>query len=385
MLLFNHDPMDDRIYFKEALSLSKQYRSISIIAPNIEDSTDPNNSISFIGFQKPQGRYGQIIGLKNLTAAAKKLRADVYHVHDFQINYIIRFLRSRNPQARFIYDVHEHYPDMFRDFAPHLSGAKRLLISLLDRLELFSAKSYDLLITADDAIKTRFHGAAQNISVIYNYTDFEPRSTEVEAEEWKRREFDLIYCGSITRVRGAMVILQAIRLLKTRFPKIRMLFLGPVSESAFEQEMKEFTKAHGLVENVTFYGMVLHNEVRNLLERCRIGLVPLLPIPKYKKNIPMKQFEYMVVGLPMVGSDLPPIADYLRPERTGLLVNPGQPQPLADAIVRLFDNPDEAIGMGNRGIAAARERYHWRLMEKKLLTLYRELTSLQDDRRKFGI
>lgn len=379
MLSFNHAPADSRIYFKEALSLAKQYRSISIVAPNIEDTTDRTGRVSFIGFQKPPGRRGLAIGLKNIAAAALALDADVYHIHDFQVNYILRFLRSRCPQARFIYDVHEHYPDMFRDFAPRLSVARRIRIALLDRLELSWAKRYDLILTADHAIKSRFQGVGRNISVIYNYTDYEIRSSTVQMKEWRRREFDLVYCGSIARARGAMVVLQAICLLKPRFPKIRMLFLGPTYESALEQEMKEFVKAQGLVENVTFHGLVLHNEVRSLLEQCRIGLVPLLPIPKYKKNIPMKQFEYMAVGLPIVGSDLPPIADYLRPERTGVLVDPGKPQPLADAIEHLFDDPDEAIEMGNRGIAAAQERYHWRFMGEKLLSHYRELASLQSD------
>ncbi len=375
MLTFNHDPMDDRIYFKEALSLAKQYREISIVAPNIEDRVDPTGRVSIVGFHKPPGYSGLAVGLKNFAAAATGQKADIYHTHDFQINYVIRHLRARNPRARFINDVHEHYPDMFKDFSPSLSSAKRLWISLLDRLELSRAKRYDLIITADDAIHARFQGVVPNLSTIYNYSDFEPRTSGIETEEWRKREFDLVYCGAITRLRGAMVILRAVGLLKNRLPELRTLFVGPVADAAFEQEMRGFVRDQGLSQNVTFQGAVPHDEVYRHLERCRIGLVPLLPIPKYKKNISMKQFEYMAAGLPMVGSDLPPIAGCLRPERVGILVEAGRARPLAEAVGHLLGNPDEAVEMGNRGPAAVRERYHWRLMEEKLLVLYSNLSS----------
>jgi glycosyltransferase involved in cell wall biosynthesis len=57
----------------------------------------------------------------------------------------------------------------------------------------------------------------------------------------------------------------------------------------------------------------------------------------------------------------------------GLLVNPLDPQAIADSIVYILEHPEEAEKMGRRGIKAVEKMYNWSKEEEKLLQLYKDL------------
>jgi glycosyltransferase involved in cell wall biosynthesis len=75
----------------------------------------------------------------------------------------------------------------------------------------------------------------------------------------------------------------------------------------------------------------------------------LQPIDKFLKNIPSKMFEYWACGLPVIASDLPPIRQFLSPEKNGLLFDPSNAQDLAQTIRSLLDRPLEREAMGHYG------------------------------------
>jgi glycosyltransferase involved in cell wall biosynthesis len=54
------------------------------------------------------------------------------------------------------------------------------------------------------------------------------------------------------------------------------------------------------IGNVTFTGRADHDVVREYMYKCKIGIVSLLPEPKYFKNIPIERFEYMSCGIPVI-------------------------------------------------------------------------------------
>jgi glycosyltransferase involved in cell wall biosynthesis len=80
-----------------------------------------------------------------------------------------------------------------------------------------------------------------------------------------------------------------------------------------------------------------------------IGLVPLQAIPKFMKNIPSKMFEYWACGLPVIGSNLPPIRQFLREGQNGMLFCPSDPEDLARAIRYCIEHPEARKKMGCGG------------------------------------
>jgi glycosyltransferase involved in cell wall biosynthesis len=90
---------------------------------------------------------------------------------------------------------------------------------------------------------------------------------------------------------------------------------------------------------------------------------------------PIKLFEYMIAGLPIVSFNLPRLRAIVQEVQCSILVEPGQPEALAEAIQWLLEHPAEAQAMGDRGCPAVLQTYNWNSQAQLLLDLYRRLTT----------
>ena len=73
---------------------------------------------------------------------------------------------------------------------------------------------------------------------------------------------------------------------------------------------------------------------------------------------------------PVVASDFPSSRELVIDGTTGLLTPPGDPQRLAEAILRLLERPDEARRMGEAGHVMARERYDPERNAEAIIAIY---------------
>jgi glycosyltransferase involved in cell wall biosynthesis len=83
--------------------------------------------------------------------------------------------------------------------------------------------------------------------------------------------------------------------------------------------------------------------------------------------------EAGAMARPVVASDFPSSRELVRPGETGLLVPPGDPVSLADAILRVLRNPDEERRMGEAGYRLARERYDARVNTEAIVSIYEKV------------
>lgn len=65
------------------------------------------------------------------------------------------------------------------------------------------------------------------------------------------------------------------------------------------------------IGNVTFTGRTDHDVVREYMDKSKIGNVPLLPEPKYFKNMSIEWFEYMSCGIPIIWSYMRHVKKYI--------------------------------------------------------------------------
>lgn len=105
-------------------------------------------------------------------------------------------------------------------------------------------------------------------------------------------------------------------------------------------------------------------EQADLPELYRGALASLVPIenPGGRSDhgvMPLKLFESMACGVPVIVSDLKGQADLVRQTGCGLVVPPGDPAALAGAVAMLATVPDMARQMGARGAADAASRHSW--------------------------
>jgi glycosyltransferase involved in cell wall biosynthesis len=380
-----HGLYDDRIYWKEALSLQKNGYEVTHLAvgdQNREFVSEHGIKLIEVArkryFSNPYiDKIFRTITLrkntnKQILIKAKEIRADVYHFHDLQVLKLIRRIKCYVWNPKIIYCPHESFPDMIRDYNSTkgvVTIFKNMYAGYIDMWELNKSIMTDHIVTVDDAVYDRFVAkfGTNKTSLIYNYTDIFPKSDKTE------KKYDLIYVGGISEPRGIIQIIQAIEICKKKIPEIKFLLIGKIYSAFFRKRILDLIDILDLKDNIELNVYVPHENIEKFLSASKIGLVTLLPIPKYLKNIPIKQFEYMAFGLPVIGSNLPPIKNFIQPVDAGIIVDSTKPEDIAKAIIMLLTDEKLYNSLSKNATKAALEKYNWKFMENRLLQLYSNL------------
>ena len=126
-------------------------------------------------------------------------------------------------------------------------------------------------------------------------------------------------------------------------------------------------------QRVEFVGKLDRSGVKRLLEESKIGLVTLHPTMNYVDALPVKMFEYMLAGIPVIASDFPILKEIIEKENCGICVDPLDSRSIGAAITWLNKNDAEAKVMGENGKKAVIEKYNWANEEQKLYQVYDEV------------
>ncbi len=379
ILTLGHSPFDSRIFYKEVLSLVKVYKDITLAVCWGEDRAvkkEDVQGVNVVQMEGGTGFLGRMSRLWRLYSFGKRERADMYHVHDFELLAIGLGLKVFG-KCSLIYDAHEHQPDRMRDSEKIPRGLHCLLAFLVDIVESALSRFADFIIAADKVLWKRYRKFNRNVVQVGNLPRLELFRENGNALSDLKSKYEgyevVIYVGAIHRPRGAVKLVEAIREVKREIENIKLLFVGPLRDAECKREMERLIKENELDDNVELAGVVDHTEVADYIRVSKVGMATLLPIPKFFKNVPTKQFEYAACGIPIVGSKLPPIEEFVSKEGCGVVVNPTEPKEIAAAICHLLEDRKEAKRMGDRGRKAVEKRYNWGRMEGRLLDVYSKL------------
>ena len=316
---------------------------------------------------RARSRLGRMTGTAwRVLRAARAERADVYHFHDPELIPVGLYLKLAG--KRVIYDVHDDLPGAVLSKAWIRPGLRRSVARVVAVLETSLARLFDVVIVANPAHGDRFP-AARTVAVrnLPDLIEFPGPAMSQAA-----REPAVVYVGDLTRARGALQMVQAMALLPASC-RARLWLGGRFSEPGLEAACRALPGW----ARVDFLGWLDRAAVAGRLGRARVGLVPLQPVPHYRANYPVKLFEYMAAGLPVVAADLPLCREVVETAGCGLVVDPREPAAIAGAISWLLEHPAEAEAMGRRGRAAVEQRYTWQAESRTLLALYDRLGSRQ--------
>lgn len=179
------------------------------------------------------------------------------------------------------------------------------------------------------------------------------------------------FVGYISRERAAVEMVQAFGMLDPTSAQLELAGeFSPVE--LFDQVRKE--RGWALV---TFHGLVDRTKMAELLGRVRAGLVLFHPLPNHVDAQPNKMFEYMSAGVPVIASDFPLWRQIIDGAQCGLLVDPGDPRAIAEAVRWVIAHPDEAEAMGRRGREAVEHTYNWDAEGARLVDAYRRVLRCQ--------
>ncbi len=353
-------PVDDhRILHKECVSLRDAGYDVTLIAPHEKDVEI--NGVSVVSLRVPARNRLERMLRRPCAAysAAAALDAELYHFHDPEfLPYGVRLARAGK---RVVYDAHEDVPTVIRykDWIP--APARAGVSHTFARLEATCVARIAAVVSPSVAALDRLRPYQDRTALVANY----PRLDEiVPAARWADRLRAACYVGGITRVRGARELVEAMV-----HADAELYLAGVISPDALRVELE---RSAGW-SRVRYLGRVEYERVPGLLAQMQVGLIPLHPIVNYADAFPVKLFEYMAAGLPVIATDVPRWRQVLEAYDCGVCVPHDSPRRLAAAMTELLDDGERARAMGERGRRAAEKHYSWQSQADALLDLYAEL------------
>jgi glycosyltransferase involved in cell wall biosynthesis len=354
-----HPRFDTRIFVKECKSLSSAGHNVVLVIADGKGDFD-KDGISICDVGSPKGRLSRFTKTAwKVYRKALSVDADVYHFHDPELMPFAYLLKKHGKCV--IYDVHEDLPRQMLT-KPYLNQQVRKVLSfLIEKTENFFAKKYDAIVTVTAHISNRFSKLNPEVCILFNY----PFVNEIpDLQPWGERKNEICYVGSISKVRGVEELVGALKEID-----VRLNLAGKFNSQ--ELEVKVQSKLGW--KKVNFLGFLSREEIVDVLNTSKVGMVNLHPTINYVDALPVKLFEYMLAGIPVIASNIPLWKEIVDKEKCGVVVNPFDEEEITNKISELIANDSLSEQMGKNGREAVLKKYNWELEEKKLLNLYDKL------------
>lgn len=361
-----HPPEDIRIFVKECRYLQQSDFDTSLIVANSDTYT--KDGVKIIGVDvNASNRYLRILkGPQKVYKKALEVDADVYHFHDPELLPIGVLLKRKGKKV--IYDVHEDVPEqvLSKEWIP--SFLRVPISKMVKGVERFASRRFDAVVTATPTINKRFETYNPNSVSIHNFPITNELISDVLPSSEQTMKKSVIYIGGITKLRGIEEMVEAMELVNQTSP-IPLTLAGKFSPESLEEEIK---RKNGW-QYVNHVGWLSREEVKHHLGQAFVGLVILRPEPRYMVSYPIKLFEYMSAGIPVIASNFPVWREIIEDSKCGICVDPLNPKEIADAILWFNEHPEEAKQLGKNGREAILKKYSWENEAARLTDLYKKI------------
>jgi glycosyltransferase involved in cell wall biosynthesis len=178
------------------------------------------------------------------------------------------------------------------------------------------------------------------------------------------------FVGGLRPWHGVEILPQLIERLTSRHPHIRLVIAG---DGPLRCDLQRGFEERGLSKCVHFTGAVPHEEIPDWITRFDVAVAPYAPTEHAFYFSPLKVFEYMACGVPMVAPRLGQIEELVRHGETGLLYAPGELDQLTDACDKLLTDATLRRRIGESAAEEIRRNYTWDQNAKRVIELVQSL------------
>jgi glycosyltransferase involved in cell wall biosynthesis len=285
-----------------------------------------------------------------------RINPDVIHIHDPELLLIGVICRIFGFIV--IYDVHEDLPKdiMHKNMNVIL---KKIISFLIEPFEICASLIIKNVIVVTPSLFKRFEGRALNLALIRNF----PNNLQINNQNFSPSEVNyILYSGTISVNRGIYEIIESVAMFQG---KVKLILVGEFQNEA----LQSLVMKHKGWKFVDFKGYVSQEELYKYYSVSLIGLVTLHNISTYREAFPVKLFEYINSGLPVVMSDFPVWKTIFEGKDVGVSVNPSDSVEIFNAINTIFNNYEEY----KKNVFLFYGKYTWENEKEGLINFYNKI------------
>ena len=276
--------------------------------------------------------------------------------------------------AKLILDMHEITPEFY--MSKYGITGNSLTVRLLKYVENISMRFADQVITINEPVENLLasRGLPRSKStVVMNSVDEERFAQLTKALALRSpsatEKFVMMYHGTLTRIYGLDIAIEAFALVHNQMPRAELWILGSGPE---QHNLSNLAQRRGLSSKVKLIGQVNSKEIPEWLSQCSAGILPIRCDDFLDFAFPNKLPEFVIMGKAILVSRLKAIRHYFS-EGALAYADPNDPVDLARQMLRLYKDPELRAQLA----AKASEEYlpiRWELMKQRYLTLMDRVT-----------
>lgn len=351
-----HPTFDSRIFQKECRSLAKHGFHTHLVIQHTHDEVV--DGVHIHALKKYESRWKRMLfGPWGAFRVAYSVKAKLYHFHDPELLPVGVLLAILGKKV--IYDAHENLGEQIRSkpwARPNI--LRRFIAFSATFFEHVCALFFSRVVGVIPEIANRFGKKGvvlRNVPVIDVALNAKPKNIA------KNRPA-IIFVGGIFRIKGITDLIEAVGKLDGR---VELWLLGRWESDAFKKECEGMSG----YQHTKFLGLVSPDEVYEFIQAADIGACTFRPVPNYLQSFPIKIFEYLASGKPVIASDFP---YWQKNFKEGVkFVAPESAESIAKGIEELLQT--DLIQLGAEGKAMVQRDFSWSTDEAVLVETYNTL------------
>jgi glycosyltransferase involved in cell wall biosynthesis len=357
-----HNRFDDRIFYKQCVSLVDKGFKVYLVANAPKNAIE--NGVEIIPLSEKKNRIGRFFNMFSAFIKALKIQADIYHLHDPEL-LIIGFL-LKFAGKKVVFDFHELVYFQIKD-KEWLGKSRFFIASFYKLIESFAVKLFDGLILAEDGygdyIKKSYNQYISKFQYVRNFPVLSIINNTIANENQDINTFRLIYAGGLTEIRGIYELIEAL----IDIDNIELILLGPWEIEAYEEKCRSSVGFN----KVNYIGVVKMVEVYSYMKIADVGIATLYPKENYLTSLPVKAFEYMACGLPIIMSNFDLWQKMF--SQCALFVDPKDSTDIKDKILTIKNDQLLKKKLGENSFTIVNDLYSWESESLKLEGLYNKI------------
>jgi glycosyltransferase involved in cell wall biosynthesis len=312
--------------------------------------------------------FDRFDNLWRIAAILRQERPAIYHAIEPDVWLLAIVMRWRYG-GKVVADVREVYSDRATAFPGLFRGVFQWSVSRLLRALV---RHTDRVIHVSAPRHAHYGFPEDKCVVIPHFARRVKTPADPERPPELRDKEIVLHAGALRVNYAAANILRAMEMVHARRPQAVLVVLGGKAgrATAYQQTLERLETLGA----VRLLPPLPHAEVIRWMRWSDAGLNLVLPVDAtHRLASPQKLYEYVSVGLPVVGADLPEIREVLAGHDCGVLVDPEVPEAIAAGIERILADPAERLRLRENARRAHLEALNWEKIRGQFLDIYRRL------------